>query len=192
MDSTGSVLLEVMERVYPLNYLKQLSNCSPVSSGNISLLKLLHKTMSVQALTMSVLKRALVFPLFASTSSKSEPQVRDETLPASNSAREQNSLRGEEGAGTPQQLFGGARFTCGQCWLWLHKSLQKFLRAWCVLEINITIVGLQENGFGQPGSLRREKDWAESLAKTLWRSSFSWAWKLMGCPICLHRFQSNA
>lgn len=68
MDSTGSVLLEVMERVYPLNYLKQLSNCRAVSSGNISLLKLLHKTMSVQALTT-----ALVFPLFAPTSSKSEP-----------------------------------------------------------------------------------------------------------------------
>lgn len=42
-----------------------------------------------------------------------------------------------------------------------------------MLEINITIVGLQENGFGQPGSRRRENDWAESLAKTLWRSSFS-------------------
>ena len=73
MDSTGSVLLKVMERVYPLNYLKQLSNCSPVSSENISLLKLLHKTISVQAVTAT-----LVFSLFISTFSESEPLVRDE------------------------------------------------------------------------------------------------------------------
>lgn len=73
MDSTGSVLLKVMERVYPLNYLKQLSNCSPVSSENISLLKLLHKIISVQAVTV-----ALVFSLFISTFSKLEPLARDE------------------------------------------------------------------------------------------------------------------
>ena len=65
--------MKVMERVYPLNYLKQLSNCSPVSSENISLLKLLHKTISVQVVTV-----ALVFSLFISTFSESEPLVRDE------------------------------------------------------------------------------------------------------------------
>lgn len=73
MDSTGSVLLEVMERVYPLNYLKQLSNCSPVSSKNISLVKLLHKTLSAQAG-----RAALVFPLFISTFPEAGPLARDE------------------------------------------------------------------------------------------------------------------
>lgn len=65
--------MKVMERVYPLNYLKQLSNCSPVSSENISLLKLLHKTISAQTVTV-----ALVFSLFISTFSELEPLVRVE------------------------------------------------------------------------------------------------------------------
>lgn len=45
-------------------------------------------------------------------------------------------------------------------------------------EINITIAGLEENGFRQQ-SLRKEQDWAQSpLAKELWRSSLSWARRL--------------
>lgn len=165
-----------MERVYPLNYLKQLSNCSPVSSGNISLLKLLHKTMSVQALTMPVLKRALVSPFFASTPSKPGTQVRDEAvclclcliLPENKTHSE-----GRRELGHLSSFLEVPDLRVDSAGWWLHKSLQKSLRARCVLEINITIVGLQENGFGQPGSQRRENDWAESLAKTLWRSSFS-------------------
>lgn len=45
-------------------------------------------------------------------------------------------------------------------------------------EINITIAGLEENGFRQE-SLRKEQDWAQSpLAKELRRSSQSWARRL--------------
>lgn len=46
-------------------------------------------------------------------------------------------------------VFGGGRALCELCWL--HKSLWESLRAWCVPEINITIAGLEENGFRQPG-----------------------------------------
>lgn len=91
-----------MERVYPLNYLKQLSNCSPVSSENIPLVKLLHKTISAQAVTA-----ALVFPLFISTFPESGPLVRDEAaglclqlvLPEG-----KTEVSGRE-VGTPWQLF---------------------------------------------------------------------------------------
>lgn len=59
--------------------------------------------------------------------------------------------------GTPWELFlEVAGLYVGCAGLWLHKSLQKSLR--CMLEINITIVGLWENGFNEPVKSKGETE----------------------------------
>lgn len=119
----------------PLNYSNQLSNCSPVSSGNISA--------SPGCCTNPVQGRQSQQHLFHLDlfphPPLSEPLVRCPWICCREGGR----------WGHLGRVFGGGRALRGLCWL--HQSWQESLRAWCVPEINVTIAGLEENGFRQPG-----------------------------------------